>query len=49
MEKDSSKKEEKKLTDTQKEILITIGVLIICVIVGIFLGKIIYEAMYGPI
>ena len=48
MEKDSNKKE-KKLTDKQKEILLTIGVLIICIIVGIFLGRILYQVMYGPL
>ena len=53
MEKDSKKekveKKKRKLTDTQKEILLTIAVLIICIIVGIFLGRLLYQTMYGPL
>lgn len=49
MTKGSSKKEKKKLTETQKEILFTIGVLIVCIIVGIVLGRILYQSMYGPL
>ena len=38
-----------KLTPKQKEIIITVVVLIFAIIVGFFIGKGLYEAMYGPI
>ena len=40
---------EKKLTAKQKEIIFTIIVLFLAIVVGIFGGKALYEAMYGPI
>jgi len=33
----------------KKELIITIVVLLIAVVIGIFGGKALYEAMYGPI
>ena len=49
MEKESSKEKNSKLDPQKKELILTIGVLIISIIVGIFIGIILYEAMYGPL
>ena len=38
-----------KLKINKKELIITIVVLILCVVVGFFAGKALYEAMYGAI
>lgn len=43
------KKEVKRESINKKELLITIIVLIIAIIIGIYGGKALYEAMYGPI
>ncbi len=53
MEKDSKKERTKKasdkqyLTDKQKEIIITILVVSASVAIGIFVGKMLFELMYG--
>ena len=45
-----NKKEKKnKITINKKELIITIVVLVLCIVVGFFAGKALYEAMYGPI
>ena len=49
---DSSKKEiEKKgkLNDKQKEILITVGTLLLSVILGFFIGKFLFDMMNGNV
>ncbi len=45
MEKDS-KKEKFKLTAKQKEIIITVIVLIACIVVGFYIGKALFNALY---
>ena len=50
MKKNENKKEEFVFdTAKKKELLITVIVLIFAIVVGIFGGKALYEAMYGPI
>lgn len=44
-----SKKNKKEMNATAKEIIITIVVLILAVIVGVWGGKVLYEAFNGPI
>lgn len=39
----------KKNKINKKELIITVVVLILCVVVGFFAGKALYEAMYGAI
>ena len=48
-EKNEVVKEKKKLTDKQKEIIITVVVLIFSIALGLFLGKLLYDAVYGGI
>lgn len=38
-----------KIKINKKELIITILVLVLCIILGIFAGKALYEAMYGTI
>ena len=43
MEKENKKKE---LTPKQKELILTIVVLLVCVVVGFFAGKFLFEALH---
>lgn len=45
MEKDSKNKESK-LTPKQKELIVTIFVLLISIVVGFFIGKALFEALH---
>lgn len=38
-----------KMNINKKEIIITIIVLVLCIVVGFFAGKALYETMYGAI
>ena len=44
MEKKDNK--EKKLTSKQKELIITIVVLVLSIVIGFFIGKYLFEVMY---
>ena len=49
MEKESSKEKKNKLDPKKREIILTVVVLLIAIVVGIIVGKILYEAMNGAI
>jgi len=46
MEKESNKETKNKLTSKQKEIMITIIVLVFSIAIGFFIGKYLFELMY---
>ena len=45
-EKEIKIEKDNKLTDKQKELIITIIVLVASVVVGFFIGKVLFDAMY---
>lgn len=45
-EENKIEKKNNKLTDKQKEIIITAIVLIVSIVVGFFIGKVLFDAMY---
>ena len=49
MGKEQINNKKNELTPRKKEIIITIIVILVAVIIGVFLGKLLFESLYGSV